>query len=153
MLSETFELIIKRPREAVFEALSDAERFTRMAGPQASAKVKVESVPERPRTGLGSAVRVSGDLPGMQDVLVEVVEWSRPSRVVRKLHVKGMPTVIGLGFEDAGNGTTRLRVELEMRAEGMMQKMMLPLLAKKLRDEKPKALAVLQSQLDKHDLA
>lgn len=134
-MNETLEFVVKRPREAVFQGLTDQDMISQFAQSQQSpVKMTVEAVPDRPRTGVGSAVKVS--VPGAgQPLLMETVEWDPPNRCVRTLESPDLSARVSFDFADDPAGT-KVKVELKMEAKSFLFKMMLPVLAKKVASEK-----------------
>lgn len=149
MLKENFTVTVKRPKEQVFEALTDFTVFAKAS----EGKVRIERVPGRPPKGVGEAFWIKPSeearkqFMGMEDVLCETTDWDPPRRCTRKFDIKDLPTVVGFTLEDAPEGT-KLTVDLQMEPKSMMYKMLLPVLGKKIQSEKDKALAMLQDRLD-----
>ncbi|MDE2293101.1 MAG: SRPBCC family protein [Elusimicrobia bacterium] len=134
-MRESLDFVVKRPLEDVFRALTDLEMMTRFAqAPDAPVKMKVEPVPDRPRSGLGSALRVSVDGAG-QSLLMETTEWDPPRRCVRRLASPDLEVVVTFDFEETPAGT-RVAAGLVMEAKSLLMKMALPLLAKRIASEK-----------------
>jgi uncharacterized protein YndB with AHSA1/START domain len=142
-MQETFSLNFKRPLVAVFTALTDFNRLKEMS----QGKVVIEPVDGRPQTGPDSAVLFKSPQPGVGDVLVETTEWDEPNKVVRVFRLTDMPTTVTMDFKETDGGT-RLDFTLELLPESAMFKMMMPLIQKKVADNKAEAIAKLQAQLD-----
>ena len=136
-MKEQFTLSVKRPREEVFKDLTDIEQFARLS------QGKVNVVRE------GENFRISASVPGMpiQDVVCRTTVWDPPRTCVRVFDVKDLPITLGLTFSEEGTGT-KIAVDFELVAQSMMYKMMLPMLERKLKADKDKALAQLQNRLD-----
>jgi len=62
-MRENFSVVFKKPREQVFRVLTDLEALIE-AGRAAGPSLRVERVPDRPRTGLGSAGGTTATVPG-----------------------------------------------------------------------------------------
>ncbi|MBI3299481.1 MAG: SRPBCC family protein [Elusimicrobia bacterium] len=132
---ENLDFVVKRPREDVFRGLTDMEAMARFAeDPRSPMKVSVTPVPERPKTGVGSAVTIAIQGAG-QSMLMETVEWDSPTRCVRTLESPDLSAKVTFDFSDAPEGT-HVRVELALEAKSFLFKMMLPVLAKRLASEK-----------------
>ena len=134
-MQERLEFVVKRPREDVFRGLTDMEAMARFAdNPQSPLKVSVAPVPDRPKTGLGSAVTITVQGAG-QAMTMETVEWAPATRCVRALESPDLSARVAFDFADDPAGT-KVLVELNMEAKSVLFKMMLPVLAKRLASEK-----------------
>lgn len=134
-MKEEITFSVKKPREEVFKALSDFDAIAQLA----QGKVSIKKTDE--------GHLISADLPGLQGVLCRTLEYTPPQKCVRRFEIKDLPTTLAFTFDEEGTGT-KVTLNLEMTAESMVYKMMLPMLEKKLREEKTKTLAQLQSRLD-----
>jgi len=142
-MKESFQITIKRPRDEVFKVVNDFQHLAK-AG---QGKIRLQSVAGKPASGPGSEQTISSDCPGMQDIRIETLEWDEPKRVVRKFHVKDLPTTVELDFSEK-DGATVVDLTVELVAQSMVYKMMMPMLAKTIRDQKGKALEQVQKQLE-----
>lgn len=136
-MKEEISFSVKKKREEVFAALTDLKKIEEMS----QGKVTI-----RPGTDADTFV-IHADIPGMQEVTCRTTQWDPPTKCVRTFEIKDLPTTISLTFEEVGD-QTKVTLLLEMTPESMTYKMMLPMLEKKLRAEKEKALAQLQTQLN-----
>ncbi|MBI4348444.1 MAG: SRPBCC family protein [Elusimicrobia bacterium] len=148
-MKESFSFDVKKSPSEVFESLTDLQRIAELSG----GKLVIKPVPDRPLRGIGSAVYLCADVPGApagaaQDILCETLEWSPPHLCTRKFGIKDLPTTAVIRVEERDGGS-RLTVEVEVVPESMMYKMMLPMLAVKLKGDKEKLVAQLQQQLDR----
>ena len=100
------------------------------------------ALPDRPRTGLGSAVTIKVEGAGM-DLLMETVEWDPPRRCVRALKSADLDGRVAFDFADDPAGT-RVTARITLEAKSFLLKMMLPVMAKKLAAEKGKLTQQLQ---------
>ncbi|MFH1724752.1 MAG: SRPBCC family protein [Elusimicrobiota bacterium] len=147
MLKESFSIVFKRPRETVFDALTDLDRMARAGKEAGPLNVELASVPGRPRTGLGSAVRIRSGIPSVGEVLCEVTEWDPPRRAARTLDNEHFGATISLGFDEAPEGT-RVNIEVELTPRSVMSKMMLPLIAGRIKAEKARMLDQIKGRID-----
>ena len=142
-MKENFQITIKRPVEEVFTVVNDFEQLAKAS----QGKVKVAPVEGKPKTGKGAEQMISSEMPGMQDIRVETLEYEENKRVVRKLHIKDLPTTVELKFAEK-DGSTVVDLDVELVPESMIYKMMMPMLTKTIRDQKGKALEEVQKQLE-----
>jgi hypothetical protein len=142
-MKESFQIKIKRPREEVFTVVNDFQQLAKAS----QGKVKVAPVKDKPSSGPGSEQLITSEFPGMQDIRIETLEWDAPKRVVRKFHIKDLPTTVELEFKEK-DGETVVDLVVELVPESMVYKMMMPMLAKTIRDQKAKALDQVQKQLE-----
>lgn len=147
-MKESFTLEVKRPPREVFDQLTDLDRLAAFSG----GKVTVSAVPDRPRRGKGSAVLLTPQVPGQNvgAVLCETLEWEPPSLCTRRFDIKDLPTTASFRLTECPAGTL-VTVDLEIEPQSLMYKMMLPALALKLKGDKEKFVAQLQSELAKLD--
>ena len=136
-MKETLEFTVKKTPAEAFAALTDLEMMTKMAeDPRSPVKMTVSRVPDRPRSGLGSAVTltISG---AAQSMLMETVEWEPPKRCVRRLDSPDLTAVVAFDFSEHPEGC-RVAAELTLEARSLAFKLMLPLLETNLAAEKLK---------------
>ncbi len=142
-MKETFTITFRRPREAVFEIVTDFDKLGEISG----GKVNIQPVEGKPRSGPGSAVMFKSPVPGAGDVVCETIEWDPPKRCVRRFNLTDMPTTLALDF--AGDGdVTQLSVELTIEPQSVMYKMMIPLLQAQIAKKKDEVIRTFQAQLD-----
>ena len=149
MFKESFMVTVKKPKEQVFEALTDFDTFAKAS----KGRVTFERVSGKPLKGVGETIRIRSDqpampgLPEMQEVLCETTAWDPPRRCVRRFDIKDLPTVVGFTLEDCPGGT-RVAVDLQVEPKSVLYKMLMPMLGKKIASEKDKAIAMIQERLD-----
>lgn len=143
VMKETFAITFRRPREAVFEIVTDFDKLNEFGG----GKVSLQPVEGRPAKGKGSAVRFKSPMPGAGDVVCETIEWDPPKRCVRRLNLTDIPTTLAMDFEEEG-GVTKLTVELEIEPKSTMYKMMIPILQGQIAKKKDEVIRTFQAQLD-----
>lgn len=134
-MKESLEFTVKKTPEEAFAALTDMEVLSRLgADPRAPVKMKVERVPDRPKAGLGSAVSLTVDGAGTK-MLMETVAWDPPKRCVRRLSSPDFDAEVVFDFKPHPEGAL-VAAELTLEAKSFVFKMMLPVLAKKVAEEK-----------------
>ena len=134
-MKENLEFTVKKTPAEAFEALTDMEAMAKFSqDPRSPLKMTVARVPDRPKSGLGSAVTLTVEGAG-QSMLMETVEWDPPRRCVRKLDSPDLTAVVAFDFKEHPEGSQVL-AELTLEAKSLLFKMMLPMLAKKLASEK-----------------
>lgn len=141
-MKESLSITIKKPLETVFDAMTDIDQLASWA----PAKVSFKKVPDRPKSGLGSAVIIASPMPGMGDVLCETTEWDRPRACTRTFHIKDLPTKVSIRLKEK-KGETKVDIDIELEPQSMMYRMALPVLASKMRADKERALKELQKKL------
>lgn len=136
-MKENIEFTVKKTPAEAFAALTDLDMMSKLAAdPRSPAKMTVERVPDRPKSGLGSAVKLTVQGAG-QSMLMETVEWDPPKRCVRRLDSPDLTAVVAFDFKEHPEGSL-VAAELTLEAKSLLFKMTLPLLAKRLADEKLK---------------
>ena len=134
-MKENIEFTLKKTPAEAFAALTDADAMAAFSrDPRSPLKMTVSRVPDRPKSGLGSAVSLTIEGAG-QSMLMETVEWDPPKRCVRRLDSPDLTAVVSFDFSEHPEGS-QVRVELTLEAKSLLFKMMLPMLAKKLASEK-----------------
>ena len=134
-MKENIEFTLKKTPAEAFAALTDADAMAAFSrDPRSPLKMTVEKVPDRPKSGLGSAMTLTVEGAG-QSMLMETIEWDPPKRCVRKLDSPDLTAVVAFDFKEDPEGSL-VQVELTLEAKSLLFKMMLPMLAKKLASEK-----------------
>ena len=136
-MRETLDFTVKKTPAEAFAALTDMDMMAKFGeDPRSPVKMTVERVTDRPRSGLGSAVRLTVQGAG-QSMLMETVEWDPPKRCVRKLESPDLTALVAFDFKEHPEGTL-VSADLSVEAKSLLFKMMLPILAKKVASEKLK---------------
>ncbi|PCI40495.1 MAG: hypothetical protein COB53_01140 [Elusimicrobia bacterium] len=142
-MKENFQITIKRPVEEVFTIVNDFEQLSKAS----EGKISIKPVDGKPSTGKGAEQVVSTQFPGMDEIRIETVEFDENKRVLRKFHIKDLPTTVDLKFSPK-DGETVVDLEVELIPQSMVYKMMIPMLAKTIKDQKGKAMEEVQKQLE-----
>ncbi|MFH2204425.1 MAG: SRPBCC family protein [Elusimicrobiota bacterium] len=136
-MKEEFTFSVKQPRDKVFAHLTDMEKLAELS----QGKVSIQPSAD------GRQHVFKSEFPGMQEVVCRTTEWEPPRICVRAFDIKDLPTKLSMRFEEEGTGT-RITLAVEMTAQSMVYKMLLPMLEQQLNKEREKALSRLRGQLD-----
>lgn len=130
-MKETFSFTVRRPIRPAFELLTDLRALAELGQGQ----VRVSPVTGKPGTGPGSALMIHLPLPGVSEVLCETLEWEEPTRCVRRFDIPDLPATLAMSLKELEEGKTEVTLEIELTPKSAIYKMMMPLLAQKIRQQ------------------